>query len=394
MLSDTKARQARPRERPYKLVDQGGLYLWVSSTGAKSWRYDYRLHGHRETPPLGLYPQVRISEAREQHMEARRRVARGESPSKQKRIEKIAAAEAAAGTFRFVADRWYADKAPHRSRSWREATRRWLDKGLYPVIGSKPLADISPAAVLAIMKAIEARGAPRSAFNLRLLVSQIYQHAIRNLLASYDPAQSLRGALVMPAAKHHTPLAARDIPAFLKALDADPSKLQTRLGIKLLLYTFVRKQELTQAVWDEVDFARAEWRIPAERMKMRVGHVVPLSLQALECFHELHQAACGSRYVLPHYAALDKPMSGSAFNKMINRMGYRGRFTPHGIRATASTLLNEMGFRPDIIDRQLAHAERNRVRAAYDRAEHLDERRRMMQAWADFLDKLRVAHHP
>ena len=388
MLSDTKARQAQPRERPYKLADHGALYLLVSPTGAKSWRYDYRLHGRRETLTLGTYPEAKLAEARERHMEARKRVARGESPSKQKRIEKLAAVEVAAGTFKAVADKWYADKAPHRSRSWREATRRWLDKELYPVIGSKPLADISPAAVLAIMKAMEARGAPRSASYLRLLVSQVYQHAIRNLLADYDPAQSLRGALVMPAVEHRAPLAARDIPAFIEALDADPGKLQTKLGIKLLLLTFVRKQELVQAIWDEVDFARAEWRIPAERMKMRDPHIVPLSRQALECFRDLHEVACGSRYVLPHLATLDKPMGPSTINKAFDRMGYRGRFTPHGLRATASTLLNEMGFRPDVIDRQLAHTERNRVRAAYNRAEYLDERRRMMQAWADYLDGL------
>jgi integrase len=388
MLSDTKARQARPRERPYKLADHGGLYLLVSPTGAKSWRYDYRLHGRRETLTIGAYPEAKLAEARERHLEARKRVARGESPSKQKRIEKLAAVEAAAGTFKAVADKWYADKAPHRSRSWREATRRWLDKELYPVIGSKPLADISPAVVLAIMKGMETRGAPRSASYLRLLVSQVYQHAIRNLLADYDPAQSLRGALVMPAVEHRAPLAARDIPAFIEALDADPGKLQTKLGIKLLLLTFVRKQELVQATWDEVDFARAEWRIPAERMKMKAAHAVPLSRQALECFRDLHEVACGSRYVLPHLATLDKPMGPSTINKAFDRMGYRGRFTPHGLRATASTLLNEMGFRPDVIDRQLAHTERNRVRAAYNRAEYLDERRRLMQAWGDYLDGL------
>ncbi len=388
MLSDTKARQARPRERPYKLADQGGLYLLVSSTGAKSWRYDYRLHGRRETLTLGTYPEITLADARERHMEARKRVARGESPSKQKRIEKRAAVEAAAGTFEAVAEKWYAAKAPHRSASWREAIRRWLDKELYPAFGTTPLADITPADVLAVMKAMEARGASRSAGYLRLLVSQIYQHAIRNLLADYDPAQSLRGALVMPAVEHRAPLTARDIPAFIEALDADPGKLQTRLAIKLLLLTFVRKQELVQATWDEVDFTRAEWCIPAERMKMRDPHIVPLSRQALECFRDLHRVACGSRYVLPHHGSLDKPMGPSTINKAFDRMGYRGRFTPHGLRSTASTILNEMGFRPDAIERQLAHTERNRIRAAYNRAEYLEDRRSMLKQWADYIDGL------
>lgn len=384
MLSDTKARQTKPKDKPYKLADQGGLYLYVSPHGAKSWRYDYRLHGQRETLTLGLYPAVTLAQARARHLEARKRVAQGESPASAKRIEKQAGA--GDGTFRAVAEEWYGAKAQHRSESWRKATRRWLDKELYPVIGGKPLADITPADVLTVMKAIEARGVARSASYVRLLVSQVYQHAIRNLLADYDPAQSLRGALVMPEVKHHAPLAARDIPAFIEALDAYPGRLQTKLGIKVLLLTFVRRQELIEATWDEVD--GAEWRIPAHRMKMRDPHIVPLSRQVLECLRDLKDAACGSRYVLPHNESLDKPISGTTINKAFERMGYRGRVSPHGLRATASTLLNEQGFRPDVIERQLAHTERNRIRAAYNQAEYLEERRAMMQQWADFIDSL------
>lgn len=281
-----------------------------------------------------------------------------------------------------------APRPQHRSDSWREATRRWLDNEIYPAIGSKPLATITPAAVLATLKGMEARGVVRSASCVRLLVSQVYQHAIRNLRAAYDPAQSLKGALVMPPVKHRSPLAARDIPTFIEALDADPGRLQTKLGIKLLVLTFVRKQELVGATWDEVSFTEAAWRIPAARMKMRDPHIVPLSRQALECFQDLRGAACGSRYVLPSNESLAKPMSGSSVNKAFERMDYLGRFTPHGLRATASTILNEMGFKPDVIERQLAHTERNRIRAAYNQAEYLDERRDMMQAWADYLDSL------
>ena len=190
----------------------------------------------------------------------------------------------------------------------------------------------------------------------------------------------------MPEVEHRAPLAARDIPAFIEALDAYPGKLQTKLGIKLLMLTLVRKQELVEATWDEV--GAEEWRIPARRMKTRQPHIVPLSRQALECFRDLKEVACGSRYVLPHNGTLGKPMSGSTINRAFEHMGYQGRFTPHGLRATASTLLNEMGFRPDVIERQLAHTERNRIRAAYNQAEYLEERRAMMQAWADYLDAL------
>lgn len=190
----------------------------------------------------------------------------------------------------------------------------------------------------------------------------------------------------MPEVEHHAPLLSRDIPTFIGTLDAYPGRLQTKLGVKLLLLTFVRKQELVQSTWDEVNFAGSEWRIPAHRMKMRDPHIVPLSRQALECFRDLKKVACGSQYVLPHNGSLDKPMSSTTINKAFERMGYGGRFTPHGLRATASTLLNEQGFRPDVIERQLAHTERNRIRAAYNQAEYLEERRAMMQSWADYID--------
>ncbi len=383
MLSDTKARQAKAKLKPYKLADQGGLYLRVSNHCGKSWRYDYRLHGQRETLTLGPYPEVTLAEARERHREARKRVAQGESPAQRKRIEKQAGA--AAGTFRAVADEWYSAKARYLSGSWRESARRWLDKDLYPAIGNRRLGDITPSRVLDIMRSVADR-APRTASYLRLVVSQVYQHAIRNLLANYDPAQSLRGALVMPAVKHHAPLLARDIPAFIERLDAYPGKLQTKLCVKLLLLTFVRKQELIEATWDELDVAGAAWRIPSHRMKMRDPHIVPLSRQALECFRDLKEAACGSRYLLPNNGTLDKPMSATTINKAFERMGYQGRLSPHGLRATASTLLNEQGFRPDVIERQLAHTERDRIRAAYNQAEYLEERRAMMQQWADFID--------
>ncbi len=255
-------------------------------------------------------------------------------------------------------------------------------------MGNRRLSEITPADVLDVMRRIEARGAARSAGYVRLLVSQVFQHAIRNLRASYDPAQSLRGALVMPQVKHRAPLLVKDIHAFSEALDSYPGTLQTMLGIKLLLLTFVRKCELIESTWDELDFMRAEWRIPAERMKMRDPHIVPLSRQAARCFQDLKPAACGSRYVLPNYGSLDKPMGANTFNVAFERMGYGGRFTPHGLRVTASTILNEQGFKPDVIERQLAHTERNRIRAAYNRAEYLDERRTMMQAWADYIDAL------
>jgi integrase len=381
MLTDTKARQAKAHDKPYKLADQGGLYLYVSVTGSKSWRYDYRLRGKRETLTLGRYPDVTLADARDSHAEARRHVARGESPAKSKQVEK----ETADDTFKAIAESWYGALAPHRSESWRASTQCWLSKELYPVIGNKPIRSITPADILAIMRRLEEAGTPYTANSIRQTASRVFQHAIRNLRAEYDPAQSLRGAVVNPKPKHRATLATKEIPAFLKAVDAYPGKLATQIAVNLLLLTMVRKSELVKATWEEIDLEAAVWRIPAARTKMKALHIVPLSTQAVECFKELQVLCCGSRYVLPHLGSPDKPMAHNTLNWMFGRMGY-GHVTVHGLRATASTILNEQGFRPDVIERQLAHVERNRIRAAYNRAEYLDERRQMLQHWANYLD--------
>jgi integrase len=381
MLTDTKARQAKARITPYKLADQGGLYLHVSATGSKSWRYDYRLHGKRETLTIGRYPDVSLAEAREIHAEARRQVAKGASPAKSKQAEK----EAAEDTFKAIAESWYGALAPHRSESWRISTKRWLTQELYPAIGNKPVRSITPADILAIMRRLEEAGTACTANYVRQTASRVFTHAIRNLQAEYDPAQSLRGTVVIPRSKHRAALAAKDIPAFLLAVDAYPGKLATKIAVNLILLTMVRKAELLEATWDEVDFGKAEWRVSAKRMKTGVSHIVLLSTQALDFFRQLQTLCCGSRYVLPHHGDLGRPMGHSTLNKMFARIGY-GHVTVHGLRATASTILNEWGFKPDVIERQLAHVERNRIRAAYNRAEYLDERRQMLQHWANYLD--------
>jgi integrase len=382
MLTDTQARQAKARSTPYKLADQGGLYLHVSITGCKSWRYDYRLQGRRETLTIGKYPDVTLAGARELHAAARREVAKGDSPAKVKRQQR----ETRSDTFQAVATEWYSTLAPHRSASWREATHRWLTKELYPAIGSKPMRDIKPADILSVMRKLEARGTACTANHVRQTASRVFQHAIRNLRAEYDPAQSLRGAVVIPRTEHHAALAAKDIPAFLLAIKADSGKWTTRLAVKLLLLTLVRKSELLNATWDEVDFDRGEWRIPGGRTKMKAPHIVPLSMQAVDCFRELQALLLRVQVCPPHHGDLWRPMGHSTLNALFNRMGYQGTLTVHGLRANASTLLNEQGFRPDVIERQLAHTERNKVRASYNHAQYFEERRHMLQHWANYLD--------
>jgi integrase len=315
-------------------------------------------------------------------------VERRESPARVKQIRRRAAAEIAGDTVKALAESWYAQKGPHRSASWRDNVRRWLDQDVYPPIGSWAITAVKPADVLDLVKRVANERGARSAEYLRQMLAQVYEHAIHNLRATTNPARDVRGAIERPAPKHREPLSANEIPDFLEAVDAYSGRLSSKLAIKVLLLTFVRKSELIGATWEEIDFNRAEWRIPGERMKMKGPHIVPLSRQAAECFRELKALSSGSAFVLPNIGSLKRPMGASSLNVAFERMGYGERFTPHGVRATASTILNEQGFRPDVIERQLAHAERNRIRAAYNHADYVEERRAMMQQWADYIESL------
>lgn len=384
-LTDTKVRQARATGKAYKLADGGGLYLLITPTGAKSWRYDYRIAGRRQTLVIGLYPDISLKDARQAHAEARKQVAKGISPALVKRQERAEKVRAAANTFAALAEDWYQKKTPHLSESSRKTARAWLDGDILPVIGSMPLKDVTPADVLDIMRRLETRKALVSAEKVRALVSQIFRHGILQMRADFDPAQALRGAVVTPKVKHHPTITLKELPAFLKAVDGYPQPA-TRIALRLLLYTFTRKAELSGARVDELDLEGAEWRIPAERMKMGEPHIVPLSRQAVALFKEAIALAGGSEFVFPNRSDPRRPMGPSRLNDAIAFLGWTGRFSPHGARALAATTLNEQGWRPDVIERQLAHSERNKVRAAYNRAEYLEERRRMMQAWADLLD--------
>lgn len=385
-LTDTAISRAKPRVKPYKLADGLGMYLYVSPSGGKSWRLGYRLQGRQELLIIGQYPAVTLAEARQRRDEARKLIARGESPAAAKQQGKREARAAAANTFRAIGEEWRAKLEPLHSESWRVQIARLLESDIYPAIGAMPIRSVTPADVLAVMQTIADRGAAHSATVARQLVARIYQYAIRTLRAEFDPAQSVRGAIQKPKPKHHPTLSIGELPAFLAAVEQYGGRPQTRLALRLLVLTFTRKMELLGATWDEFDLEGATWRIGAHRMKKREAHVVPLSRQAVECFTLLKSIAGASRYVFPHYARADEPMGEVTINYAIRLMGYSGRMTPHGVRALASTWLHEQGWNPDVIARSLAHAERSATRAAYNRAEYLDERRRMMQVWADHID--------
>lgn len=389
MLTDTKIRAAKPRERAYKLTDREGLYLSISATGARSWRFDYRLGGARETLTIGRYPEVTLEQARRRLSEARSMVARGDSPARAKQARKVEQKIARGNTLKALAEKWYSAKAPARSKSWRSNARRWLDEDIYPALGARPVHQLKADDFERVIREIaEERGA-KSAHYARLLLAGVYKSLPRALNAG-NPARDLAGMIEFPKAKPRgRPMPAKDIPGFLQAVDRYTGKTATKLAAKLLLLTFTRKQELVAVKWDELDLVEGgDWTIPAERMKMQKPHIVPLSRQAVECFELLKPLAFGSSYVFPNLGDPRRPMSGTTLNDVFNTIGYRGKFTPHGARSTASTILNAQGWSADAIERQLAHTERDLVRAAYNHADYMDERRKMMQAWADYIDGL------
>lgn len=385
MLTDkaVKAAKPAPGNRYRKLADQGGLYLFCTVDGTRSWRYDYRLAGQRKTFTIGLYPQVSLAEAREHHSDARKLVGVGQCPVLIKRRKRQAAILGAENTVKAIAEAWYAEIAPHKSESWRDGHRRRLDKYILPAMGNLPITDVEAADVLVLVKGIKF---PKTAEYVRQILARVFSFAILNLRAKTNPAREIRGAVIVPQATNHKPIAAKNIPDFIDKIDGYSGRIQTKLAAKLLLLTMTRKCELIEAPWDEIDIEDAVWTIPPERMKRRHAHVVPLSKQALEAFKELQPMACGSRYVFPNFGNPRKPMSTSTLNGMFDRL--KLDVSPHSLRATASTVLNESAkFRPDVIERQLSHIERNRIRAAYNAAEYLDERREMMAWWADFIDR-------
>lgn len=388
-LNDTVARQARPKGKPYKLADQGGLYLWVSSTGAKSWRFDYRHRGRRYTLTIGVYPDIGLASARDRHRGARGQLARDENPATEKKVAIQRARYVALNSFYSVAETWMTNRAPRRSFDWLNGIKRWFKRDVYPVIGTKTLDAITVDDIRRIVKAIADRGTARTAEYTRGAIAQVFHHAILDGRTTQNPARELVGLVECPTSRHHPHIDVQEIPRLFIAIDNYGGRVQTKLALKLLVYTFVRVRELVEATWDEFDFGSTTWTIPSHRMKARKPHIVPLSLQTIELLEQARSAACGSKFVFPSLSRLDRPVSSTTLNFALNEIGYAGKLSPHGLRATASTALNSMGYRPDVIERQLAHTERNSVRAAYDHADHLPDRRQMMQAWADYLDALK-----
>jgi integrase len=387
-LTDAKVRNAKPAAKPFKLSDGGGMFLLVQPSGGKWWRYKYRFAGKEKTLALGAYPDISLSAARQRHSEARKMLAAGKDPGEAKKEAKRLVAIKAGNNLEALAREWHQQHVHEWVGKYASNVLTRLENHMFPKLGSRPIADITPTEILDVLRVIEKSGALDTAQRIMQTCGQVFRYAVVTGRADRNPVADLRGALKTPVVKHRAHLTADELPEFLKKLDDYDGEVQTKLALKLLLLTFVRTMELRGAEWEEVSFAKAEWRIPAERMKMKDQHIVPLSRQALSLLRELHEHTGHRQHLFPNQNRPASFMSENTMLYALYRMGYHSRTTCHGFRATASTILNEHGFVPDVIERQLAHCERNKVRAAYNHAQYLPERRTIMQWWADHLDEL------
>ncbi len=391
-LTDPAIRNAKPGNKPRRLFDSGGLYVEVSPSGGKWWRLKYRSNGKEKRLSLGVYPRVGLKEARQRRDSARKLLADGIDPGVARKTSKTASAEAGSNSFEAVAREWFAKFSPNWTPDHADRIIRRFERDMFPWIGGRPIGEVTAPELLAALRRIEGRGAVETAHRVMQNCSQVFRYAVATGRAERDPSGDLRGALPPVKAKHFASLTdPKVIGELLRAVNGYQGSFITQCALKLAPLVFVRPGELRKAEWSEFDLDAAEWRIPAARMKMKAQHIVPLSAQAVAILRELRPLTGRGRYVFPGVRTKDRPMSENTINAALRRLGYTtDQMTGHGFRSMASTLLNEQGWHRDAIERQLAHAERNAVRAAYNYAEHLPERRKMMQAWADYLDGLKT----
>jgi integrase len=389
-LTDAKARNAKPGPKPQKLFDEKGLFLFVTPAGGKLWRFKYRIGSKEKLLALGSYPELALADARDKRDEARKLVAKGIDPADLRKAEKARAE--GADTFKAVAEEWIAKNRQTWAPRHTESIESRLALHVYPQLGGMPIHEITPPVLLAVLRRIEAQGLIESAHRARQVVGQICRYAVATGRAERDPSADLKGALAPVKVKSFASITdTKEIGGLLRAIDGYSGQFTSMCALCLSPLVFVRPSELRQAEWSEIDLEGAEWRIPAARMKMRQTHIVPLSKQAVAILRELHRVTGSGRLLFPGLRTPDRPISENTLNAALRRMGFsKDQMCIHGFRAMASTVLHEQGWPSDVIERQLAHAERNKVRAAYNYAEHLPERRRMMQAWADFLDGLKA----
>lgn len=391
-LTDVKVKNRKPGEKQIKLFDGGGLYLLVPPGGGKYWRLKYRIDGREKVLALGTYPEVSLADAREKRNAARKQLKNGIDPGEAKKAARAMRVDDPTNSFEAIAREWHNKFAPRLSPGHAEAKLRRLEADVFPTLGTRPVDDIKAPDLLRVLRRIESRGALEMAHRVRGLCGEVFRYAVATGRAERDPSRDLKGALP-PSEKRH--LAAitdpKEVGPLLRAIDGYEGSSIVKWALQLAPLVFVRPGELRQAEWTEIDLDTADWTIPAERMKTRQPHLVPLSAQAIAILREAQALTGAGKYVFPSHRSNSRPMSNNAVLAALRRMGYeKGTMTGHGFRAMARTILEEvLQVRPEIIEHQLVHAVRDPLGRAYNRTTYLSERQKMMQLWADYLDNLK-----
>lgn len=394
-LTDSAVRNAKPQAKPYKIADGGGLHLLIQTNGAKLWRLAYRFAGKQKGLALGAYPTVSLARAREGRENAKKLLADGVDPSARKRREKLTAKVSANTTLKGVALEWLGNQRQALNAKYADEILRRLEADIFPALGTRPIADVDAQELLQVLRRVETRGALEQARKLRQTVGQIIRYAILTGRAKHDFTTALKGALKPKGReRHHTAMPREDLPTFLRALDSYDGDPRTAIALRLIVLTMTRTTELRAAQWSEfenLDGSEPLWRIPAARMKMRTEHLVPLQPQAVAALQELRAlpGADNSPCLFPS-PSREGFMSSNTMLFGLYRLGFHSRATVHGFRGLGSTILNEMGFNSDWIERQLAHDERDQVRGAYNSAQYLPGRRAMLRRWAEWLEEVKA----
>lgn len=392
-LTDLGVKKAKAADKSMKLADGGGLFLLLQPNGAKYWRLSYRFAGKQKTLALGVYPDVSLADARGRRDDARKLLANDTDPSENRKAVKATKTERAGNSFEVIAREWFAKNSTNWAENHGSRIIRRLERDVFPWIGGRPIADITAAELLAVLRRVEERGAVETAHRAHQNCGQVFRYAIATGRAERDPSPDLKGALPPVKQTHRAAITnPKAIAELLRAIDGYQGAFVTKCALRLAPMVFVRPGELRKAEWAEIDLDKAEWNIPAERMKMREPHLVPLAGQAVEILRQLHALTGESNYVFPGARTNGRPMSDNAVLAALRRMGFaKDEMSGHGFRAMARTILDEvLQIRPDYIEHQLAHAVRDPNGRAYNRTAHLAERRKMMQLWADYLDKLKA----
>jgi len=392
-LTNIDCKNAQPKQKPYKLADGGGLYLLINPNGSKLWRMKYYFLQKEKTFAIGQYPIITLKEAREAREDAKRLIAKGIDPSKNKQETKTAAIKNVENTFKAVALEWHETKKSGWSENYARKMMQGLEKNLFPFIGNRPIKDITPPELLHVLRKIEGRGSLDIAGRTKQICGQVFRYGIQTGKCEWDIVLNLTGALKTHKKEHFRTLETNQLPEFLRALERNEARIfeRTRRAVYLSLYTFCRPKEIRMARWEDIDFDNALWSIPAEIMKMKKPHLVPLSKQALDVLKAQRDELEGvkTEWVFPSQIRLRSPMSDGTVNKAIKRLGYGKDMVAHGFRALARTMIAEkLKYPAEVIEKQLAHKTNNPLGEAYDRTQFIEERTKMMQHWADYVDQL------